>query len=355
MRLVRTLLLVFCLIFISKVEAQDIHWSLFNYSPLTLNPSSTGKFSGTFRLGGIFRDQLPSVLGNVYKTPSVYIDAPLLMVGKRDWIGAGITFYSDKAGEFDLSTTMTWLSVAFHKSLDKRSQKIFSIGINGGFGNRSIDQRLLSAPGVFEDQIRLGAVGGSSLDLDNIGEMNSFVDFGIGAQYTSKVRKQAGVNIGLAISHITSPRTHLIEGNELRDISTNTDETLSTRLPLRVNLHGEFNFDLNKKWSLDPAFLFGRQANATEGIVQAWLGLKLKNEKQNVKLKFGPGYRVGDSAMLLLGMDIGDIKVGASYDVNLSGLQEISNTVGGFEIAISYIGKIYKTPEIKPVILCPKL
>ena len=53
MKLVKPLLffsLIFCF---GTLQAQDIHYSLFNMSPLSLNPAQTGAFHGTFRIGGI--------------------------------------------------------------------------------------------------------------------------------------------------------------------------------------------------------------------------------------------------------------------------------------------------------------
>ena len=51
-----------------------------------------------------------------------------------------------------------------------------------------------------------------------------------------------------------------------------------------------------------------------------------------------------------------DFKFAASYDITLSELNNGgNNTVGGFEIAVTYIGKIFKAPKVKPVFFCPSL
>ncbi|HMR43883.1 MAG TPA: hypothetical protein PKC40_08615, partial [Saprospiraceae bacterium] len=65
--------------------------------------------------------------------------------------------------------------------------------------------------------------------------------------------------------------------------------------------------------------------------------------------------RLGDAVEVLLGVDYKDLRVTAAYDVNISPLNEVSNYQGGFEIAAWYIVKIFKKPDVKPAILCPKL
>ena len=89
---------IFFLAFIATtygLTAQDFHKSLFNMMPLSVNPAYTGDFEGTFRISGMYKDQTNST----YKTPSFSVDVPILMVRKRDWLSAGISFDSDTAGE----------------------------------------------------------------------------------------------------------------------------------------------------------------------------------------------------------------------------------------------------------------
>ena len=71
-------------------------------------------------------------------------------------------------------------------------------------------------------------------------------------------------------------------------------------------------------------------------------------------INFGAAYRISDAAEVLIGADYKDLRVALSYDVNVSSLSEVSDYQGGFEIAASYIIKIFKTPEVDPAILCPR-
>ena len=110
---------------------------------------------------------------------------------------------------------------------------------------------------------------------------------------------------------------------------------------------------LNKRLSLNPAVIVRTTAGTSEIMVHAVGGIKL-DQKNNIAIKGGLGYRLGDAAQLLLGMDYGDIRIGASYDYTLSSGLKDANAKNGFEIAIGYIGKIFRTKQPPPVILCPR-
>ena len=99
--------------------------------------------------------------------------------------------------------------------------------------------------------------------------------------------------------------------------------------------------------------MFQASKGATEVSLQAWAGYMVNPEMQ-VKLNFGLGYRFGDAGKVLLGLDYKDLRVAAAYDVNFSQLNSATNYQGAFEIAAWYIIKIYKDPEVKQTILCPK-
>ena len=53
----RNYLLTFALLFFISLNAQDIHFSQFYASPLTLNPAMTGFVNGDCRAGVIYRNQ----------------------------------------------------------------------------------------------------------------------------------------------------------------------------------------------------------------------------------------------------------------------------------------------------------
>ncbi len=144
------------------------------------------------------------------------------------------------------------------------------------------------------------------------------------------------MSLGFSISHFLKPKTndHSLLNSSAAD------------LPWLSNLHGQFNVELTDKWTLSPQFYYQSFSGANEIAVQAWTGYQLNDD---YRLRGGAGYRLGDAAEILLGVDYKDLRVQAAYDINMNSL------TGSFEIAAWYIIKIYKKPVVKPAILCPRL
>ncbi|MBS1611848.1 MAG: type IX secretion system membrane protein PorP/SprF, partial [Bacteroidetes bacterium] len=97
------LLIVACVVSAAAI-AQDIHFSQYYASPLTLNPALTANINGVFRAAFNYRNQwftIP-VLNSVapYQTYQASFDAPILRerLG-NDGFGFGGAFYADKAGD----------------------------------------------------------------------------------------------------------------------------------------------------------------------------------------------------------------------------------------------------------------
>ena len=58
--------------------------------------------------------------------------------------------------------------------------------------------------------------------------------------------------------------------------------------------------------------------------------------------------------LTILAIQYDRLRAGISYDINISDLNNISNNQGGFELAVSYIARIFSEPKSKPVIFCPR-
>ena len=93
--------------------AQDPNFSQFFASPLTLNPALTGKFDGSFRLAGNYRNQWPSI-NNAFVTKTGSADFHLLNnnLPEIDRWGFGVLFMNDQNGNGALRTNQFSLSTA---------------------------------------------------------------------------------------------------------------------------------------------------------------------------------------------------------------------------------------------------
>src|ERR1700750_617548 len=84
--------------------SQDIHYSQFYYSPFTFNPALTGSMDGTYRFGGIYKNQWSSISSPfVYSTPSISGDVKLFSGGfNNNYLGVGLMLINDRSGDGNL-------------------------------------------------------------------------------------------------------------------------------------------------------------------------------------------------------------------------------------------------------------
>ncbi len=348
MRILKTLYpFLLITVFINTARGQDLHNSLFYMNPLHINPAFSGAFEGTYRAGGLYRDQSRFVVTNAYSTPSFYLDAPVLMIAKRHWLGVGGLMFQDVAGDGKLRTASFQLSGALHAALDKKSNNVLTLGVQWGQVSRTIknvrgyragdelEKILKGFSNPLTDDEVLNSTGSGKLEPEK-----SYSDINAGIMLKSKLADNRDFNIGVSVRHITTPNHNFAASNE--------------DLPMRITAHAQFNTPLKGNWSLTPELYYTTMDKANQMQVHGWVGYMVKPEK-NVKVSAGLGYRSGDAGQALIGLDYGDVKAQFAYDITLSQLNKANNYFGGFEIAVYYIGKIYKKPVVKPVILCPHL
>ncbi len=333
-------LLAFLLISTSNIKAQDIHFSLYSMAPLSINPAHTGAFNGSFRIGGIYRDQYRTVTSQQFSTPMFYLDAPIALIGKkkRDWIGVGVMLFQDKAGLAQFQTGSLQASAALHHSFDETYKTVLSFGVQGGPVNRKID--LTSSALNFEEEVLTGGGFGDPFGQDRMGmDANlNYMDLAVGVMLRSELNSKTNLNAGLSLGHLLEPPSSFSK-NEIYN------------LPMRIQAQAGIDRFITNKFSVSPSLYYTSMGPANQFQLQA-LGGYAFNE--NFLLNFGLGYRFADAGEILLGANINDIKVALSYDVTLSDLSS-TKTGGAFELALGYIFKIVKEQEVKPVILCPHL
>ncbi len=359
MRLTKTLLfVVVMLIGGTSLLAQDLHNSLFYMNPLHMNPAFAGAYEGTFRIGGLYRDQARTAIGSAaYSSPTVFVDAPVIMIGKRSWLGAGLLVFQDVAGDGNLKMTAGQLSASLHLAMDKKSKNVFSFGVQWGKVSRSFENTFR-----WGDEIAMRQAGELNPETEDViaeqgsnqgpgggpggggggGTKPNFNDINAGIMLKSRINKKTDFNIGFSTRHITTP------GSDFNFSSSQED------LNLRLIAHAQLRNQMDDKWSITPEVYFSNIGTDSQIQLHGWTGYMLKPEK-NIQLNFGLGYRVADSGQVLLGIDYGDIKAQLAYDITLSQLSDVNSSQGGFEIAVYYIGKIFKKPDVKPAILCPHL
>ncbi|MDI9318887.1 MAG: PorP/SprF family type IX secretion system membrane protein [Phycisphaerales bacterium] len=309
---------------VSCAYAQDIHFTQFNATPLTLNPAFTGAFEGPIRASAIYRDQWRSVVGSAaYRTFAVSVDAPVKNLNGDDYLAAGIQIYNDVAGDGNLNNFSGLLSVAYHKFLGIEGDKTLSIGLQGGYTSKSID---LSKLYFGSDALYLGSHG-TQLD----GSPVRYVTVNAGIGYSQKINDQVSFTLGVAGNNLNQPRETILK-------SKHSDVGLGMRLAAQA---GAVIYT-GERFSFRPAVLYQTQTATTEIIAGNEFNCIIASDPEvrdlATSLFVGGWYRNNDAVMISGGIEHRGFRVGVAYDYNTSALKTASSGKGGFEIMFRYIG-----------------
>ena len=337
------LFLGFC---VQRSAAQDIHFTMFDLSPLTINPAFIGDFNGTFRVTGNYRIQWPTIAK--YSTPAYAIDAPLFKgLRKDDWISVGLAATQDKSGEdaFQTKRTSAWIGGSYHAVLNKKTGSILSLGVQSGSTSRGF----LGNPRFADPTDPAYPAGsgptGTGSKLTN---KKSNTDLNVGLLYRTSLNKDQTslLNVGVSMYHLTAP-TKSSPG-------TGTGTTTTTnKAQVLMNAHAQMRIAYSDVLAFIPGVVIHSLRGNFEVAGQV-KGELLINKTMDFAIQAGAGYRVGDAAFAIFGARYKDFVAGLAYDFNVSGASLSTSGVGGYELGVSYIAKLYKKPVVKPVIFCPR-
>jgi len=323
-----------------RIIAQDIHFTQFEFSPLHVNPANVGGFNGSYRIGGIFRDQAASItgLGSEFRTLNFYIDATFPWgFRKKDWVGFGMNFLQDRSGAIGLGTGGFIAQASYHLALAKGSD--ISLGAQYGGVNMNIKNK---DKAIFESGIN--NPGGGSADLGKLQDKANYTDISIGLAYNTSISaKKHGLKIGFNAGRVNNPTVNLSSGG--------SGNKLGTLLTAQAGM----DYHLNEKVDVRP-MLWIRNLKTFTTVVPQCMVSYLFNVEKGIRLNGGLGYRIGDAAQVMLGMDIKKIRFQVGYDQTLSSLSS-SQSPGGFgaiEFGIMYVGTVTKKPNPKPKVFCPR-
>lgn len=316
---------------------QDPNFSQFFASPLTLNPALTGKFDGSFRVAGNYRNQWPSI-NNAFTTATISVDAGILKktIPEFDQFGVGVMAFTDKSGNGVLQNNYLALSTAYHKALDENGFHQLGLGFQGTYVSKRLDISSLK----FESMLRSDGFTGLMDESFNGNELNvSYFDMNLGFLYNGSTDGSNNYYVGASMYHINRPKESFKQGNYV--------------LEPRITLQGGAMLPIGEFNAIHFSANFSRQANATNTVFGGAYMLNVnQNEGNPTNLYLGSWYRFGDALIPYVGLEFGEFHLGATYDVNISSLKPASNMRGGAEISLIYIKKT-GDPDAKKL-NCPK-
>lgn len=308
------------------MQAQDFHWSHIHMNPVYLNPAFTGFANKANRITGLYRDQWRSV-PVPYSTTHIAYDRRLFYNEETGWrLGLGGQLLYDQAGDGALSTFRPALNLGVGKYFNKGKQLI-NLGMQGAWARKQIDFSKLT----FDTQYD-GVIYNPGLDPGEViaGDNASYLDLGAGINFQSKVIKEKGlVDIGFSAFNLTRPGYTFLSG-------------ANAEVAPRMMVYGKADLPLGAQsaWSFMPGVFYQIQESAQQTLFQGLfsVGVGKANEAgvQDVKLTFGPGYRLGDAVVGFVGFVWKDLKVSFAFDGNTSDFNVATRGRGAYELAVNY-------------------
>jgi type IX secretion system PorP/SprF family membrane protein len=318
--------------------AQGIHFSQYYNSPMLQNPANTALMSDNdFRLGANYRDQWASV-PVPYKTISAFGDCKLFRKEETgsNWMGLGLAFFSDKAGNGDLSLTDIQLSLAYHIQTGEIS--MFSVGLYGGYIQRSVDYNKLTFDTQW-DGFRFNTDMANN-EKDNLVKTN-YLDAGAGLNYAYFPNESVYLKFGVGVAHANQPIESFYNG--ANQIAIRPLATVDALLGVAENL------------TLNPSIYYTHERAASELLYGTLLYIYLGGKKESsTDLIFGVFHRWNEAIVGDVGLRVGGLKFTASYDVTMSKLAVDNQRKGAFEFSIIYLGNYGKMSRSYRSTNCPR-
>lgn len=336
MRWVHILIFLVLKTSIVGLYAQDIHYSRIDMVPSFLNPSTIGGFLGSLRVGGIYRQQWQSATTSGFKSPLVYVDAPVKGgFSKKDWFGLGFMVFNDQSGVIELTQNGVFVGAGYHKSLNADQTQLLSLGYQIGFSDRQLKA---ASQAIFLDELETFGTISDDRSLLNLGKQ-TYIDMNVGVQYRSKWSERISGTLGINIRHINTPNRSLF-----------IDEYKPSSL--MYILHASADVKINYHISLAPQIIHYRLNNSRASTVIADVAYAL-NGVQHVTLIAGLGLRWRDALIFGFGGAWNRFKVMMNFDIPQSDINRIPGAQG-IELSGSYIFKLKRKRNVKSVFFCPR-
>ncbi|MEP7263832.1 MAG: PorP/SprF family type IX secretion system membrane protein, partial [Bacteroidota bacterium] len=319
MRASRFIYILIVLICTNSVFAQDAHHSQYFNLPAYYNPAAAGNDVEHIRLTGMYRKQWPA-LSTPFVTQSILFDKQVSKVG------FGALINNNTAGDGGIRRMQLGGMISYRLQLGDHQ---LASGVSIGFIQKSFDPSKMTFDDQYQDDAGYDPANATA-------EQFAFTkvvrpDFSAGLLYSyGDIQKKRWVPyLGASLLHINQPDEVLIEEN-----NTNYIKTV---------LQAGTRFSINDKVEIDPSVMMAMQQFSNEMM----FGTKaVYSFDTRTKAECGIYIRNKESVIAYAGYQWNSLKVGISYDANISGAVA---GPGAFEISLTYIPKAKIKKDKKPV------
>lgn len=311
-------LVIFFSLYLIDLSGQDIHFSQFFNSPLNVNPALTGIFNGNSRYQLNYRRQWQSV-------PVDYLSADIaadfkLFRSENKFLGVGILFNYDRAGDLNLNLLDANLSISY--SLKVSDQFLITPGISGAYVQRGYDAANAQTGNQWDGR----AYNPTFAQAEIIGQESlNYIDISGGLNFRWQNSYRKYLDFGGAVQHVNSPKEFF--SNESEE-SIERPKLLTAYFMLNYQIGGDLDILLNGLYSRQDEY------NEIVGNIQTKIYLSKAKDKA---IYLGVGYRLDDAWYPMIAIDYGQVYGAFSYDLNISDFEVATDGRGGPELSLRYI------------------
>jgi type IX secretion system PorP/SprF family membrane protein len=318
--------------------SQDLHFSQFFEAPLLRNPSLAGIFTGDYRVQGVYRDQWNSVTDG-YRTGSFNAEYKMPIGSGNDFITTGLQVLYDQAGTVALTTSEFLPALNYHKSLSDQKSMYLSLGFMGGLVEKTIDRSKITTNNQFDGMaFNPSLPDGETFPTPNI----KYFDGSFGMSFNTSFGEDQvnSMYLGAAYHHFNRPK------NSFYQDASELDPKYVFSGGIKLNLDDYSYFTVQADYSKQGTFI-----ETIGGVMYSYkLG---ESDLAQYILNLGTYMRWGDAIIPVIKLEMKNLAIALSYDVNVSQLRTVSQGRGGVELSISYVGFLDRENSSKYKMLCP--
>ena len=302
-------------------------WPLTN--PAIIGTIPTISFSTNYKRGGNSEtENYLELIQGTFSYPFKKVTSKEAHTGS-----AAVTFFKESRGFQGIySSQKVLMTGAYSMQLSNFNNQSLIFALQGGVGqNRLSDSNLRwgSQYNPFLGDGFDGTLNGEDINTNPF----TYPIFNFGVVYSAfdnenyYIRDKSLI-AGISVDNLNKPR---VGSGGLGD----------RRLPRLYKAFGSLKLPLSGRWYIHPSsyLLYSKGSTQINGGLSFSSMLSSVRAQNAVKLIVGSWYRVGDSVIVLMGVDIENFRVGGSVDLNTNSIGQNNELGSGFptyEVSITY-------------------
>jgi type IX secretion system PorP/SprF family membrane protein len=324
----KLLFTLFILPFLSN--AQDIHFSQFNETPVLLNPAMSCTAFDT-RIIANYKNQWASVT-SPFETYGISIEKALNHLKlKKAFTGMSLGIYKDKAGDAGLGSLS--VNLGFNAIVKTGEFSKLSGGIGAGLNYRTIDATKLQWESQYDGSVYDPTISSGEKPLQKsflTGDLVAgFVYHYARSERYISAQDGTKFDIGISASHYNTPKFSYAL----------SDDQQFTKLIFHTN------FDIGIESAgvaVVPSLLYMKQGPSQELVIGSYFKYIIQDQsiytgiKKPCAISIGLFYRAADAVIPSLLFQYDKYAFAVSYDLNTSELTGASRAKGGLEFSLKF-------------------